>query len=127
VLPEKEEWLSGDAEWKIQRIGGDRAKFADLLYVRAGRTFGTGRFEFCQRFLFAGGYELDVSIRPVPYPPSKPEISSCLHNVPAKPNALHTSPNLEMYALHGASSDEFPTAPPTWPRLSTGPLSLQDR
>jgi hypothetical protein len=42
VLAEKEERLSGDAEWEIQRIRGDRTQLADLFYMRPWWSFSTG-------------------------------------------------------------------------------------
>ena len=120
MLPEKEEPLSGDAEWEVERISGDGTEFADLFYVCAGWTFSAGRFEFCERFSLTSGSELNIPIRLIPYPSGEPELARCLHYVPAKPDTLHTSPNLEMYALHRPSSGEFPIAPPASPRLSTG-------
>jgi hypothetical protein len=121
VLAQNEEPLPDDAEREIQRIGGDWAQLADLFHSRSWWARSDSDLELGECLPFTGCCKLNVPIRPVPYPSGKSELARCFHYVPTKSDTLHTSPNFEMYAVHRASSGEFPIAQPTSPRLSTGP------
>jgi len=116
--------LSNDRERSLERAGRNRAELPNLLDPCATRACSDRCFEFGESSCVAGRGELDDPIRPVSDPSGQAQFTRDLHDVPAKPDSLHTSPNLEMYALHWRSTGEFPVLRPKSRRWSLGPSAF---
>ena len=76
----------------------------DPLDACPRRTSSYRRFEHGKRLRFPRGSELHISIASILDPSGEPKLASFLDDVPPESHTLHSTPYLEMDALHFALS-----------------------